>query len=31
MDDNLVTTACPACGAKLSPDDVVCPKCGADC
>jgi len=21
---------CPACSAKLMPEDIVCPKCGSD-
>ncbi|MBD3209505.1 zinc-ribbon domain-containing protein [Candidatus Woesearchaeota archaeon] len=29
MDDQPVLK-CSRCGAKITPDDVVCPKCGAD-
>ncbi|MBN1274943.1 zinc-ribbon domain-containing protein [Candidatus Woesearchaeota archaeon] len=30
LDAVKVATRCPHCGAKIAPDDVVCPKCGAD-
>ncbi|MBN1385632.1 zinc-ribbon domain-containing protein [Candidatus Woesearchaeota archaeon] len=25
-----VVTRCPKCRAKISEEDIVCPKCGAD-
>ena len=30
LDESQPLDRCKHCGAKISPDDVICPKCGAD-